>query len=104
MVVGIQPRYDTGYEEAMNEFGLAWDINSLPATNLNPHPEKPYSHAADNFLARITKRLKIVDEAVALAEEFDFGSKIHCQIHIADASGDAVIISSDPDGELAFFR
>jgi penicillin V acylase-like amidase (Ntn superfamily) len=94
----------TQFEGAVNEKGLSWDGNSLPRTELKPHPEKAFSHARDNYFYTITKKASTVEEAIQIANEFDFGNSINYQIHIADASGDAVIISSGPDGEIAFTR
>jgi hypothetical protein len=71
---------------------------------LKPHPEKAFSHEKDNYLDTITKKASTVEEAIQIANEFDFGDSMSIQIHIADASGDAVIISSSPDGEIAFTR
>jgi hypothetical protein len=88
----------------MNEQGLAWDINSLPKSALNPHPERPYSHETDNYLSTITKEAATVEEAIRIAHDFDFGDSMSLQIHIADASGDAVVISAGPDEEIAFTR
>ena len=89
---------------AMNEQGLAWDVNSLPKAVLNPHPERPYSHETDNYLSTITKDAATVEEAIRIAGDFDFGDAMSLQIHIADASGDAVVISAGPDEEIGFTR
>ena len=45
-----------------------------------------------------------VDEVIAYAREFNWGYSVSFQVLFADASGDAVIISGGPDGELAFTR
>lgn len=92
------------YCGAVNQFGLAWDVNTTPRSRLNPHPERPRSHAEDNFLTSLTKRATTVEGAIRLAKTYDFGSAMASHIHIADATGDAVIISAGPDGELAFTR
>jgi hypothetical protein len=81
---------------------LIWAVNSLPKASLNPHPERPYSHEKDNYLTRLTKQCQTVSDAISLSKEFDFGSSIELQIHIADAEGDAVIISPGPDGEMTY--
>jgi len=88
----------------MNDQGLAWDINGLPRAALNPHPEKPFTHARDNYLSTITKKAATVADALQIAQDFDFGEAMSLQIHIADATGDAVVISAGPDGEVAFTR
>ncbi len=83
---------------AMNDQGLAWDINSLPNSTLKPHPKRPYSHETDNYLSTITKKAATVEDAIRIAYDFDFGDSISLQIHVADATGDAVVISAGTDG------
>jgi hypothetical protein len=94
------------FEGAVNDQGLAWDINSTPRTKLDPdyNPDKPYYLGDDNYLTRITKEAATVEEAILLAAEYKFGESMKSQIHIADASGDAVVISGGPDGKIAFTR
>jgi hypothetical protein len=89
---------------AMNDQGLAWDVNGLPRAALNPHPERRYSHATDNYLSTITKKAATVAEALRMVHDFDFGDSMALQIHVADASGDAAVISAGPDGEVAYTR
>ena len=93
------------YEVAMNDQGLAWDVNSIPKTPLNPHPEKPFS-GWSNFLSTITKNASTVEEVVQLASDYDFsGSPLEfLQVHVADAAGDAIVLSPGADGEVAFTR
>jgi hypothetical protein len=76
----------------------------VPKTKLNPHPEKKYSHAIDNYLTLLTRYVATVEEAILLADEFDFGDSMALQFHIADASGDAVVIGPGSDGEIAYTR
>lgn len=92
------------YQRAVNDQGLAWAVNSIPKGKLNPHPEKPYSYTEDEFLYTILKKAGTVDEAIHLAQYFDFGNSMIAQIHIADSSGDAVVIGPGRDGEIAFTR
>ena len=100
--------YRTGegesYQRAVNDQGLAWAVNRIPTAKLNPHPEKAYAHADDNYFSTITNRAATVEEAIRLAKDFDFGDELSVQIHIADARGDAVVISPGSDGEIAFTR
>ena len=120
LLIGFYPASDAGFGSvevgfrhsdgsiefggAVNEKGLAWDINSLPTSALNPHPEKPYSYETDNYFDTISRKAKSVEEAIQIAQEFDFGESMSMQIHVADATGDAVVISAGPDNELAFTR
>lgn len=92
------------YSRVVNDQGLAWAVNSVPNGKLNPHPEKPYSHVEDNYLSTISKQAATVEDAVHIAQYFDFGDELGIQIHIADASGDAVVIGPGRNGELAFTR
>lgn len=92
------------YQRAVNDHGLAWAINSVPKAKLNPHTERPYSHAEENYFSTISKRAATVEEAIHIAQYFDFGNGLEMQIHIADAIGDAVVIGPGRDGEIAFNR
>lgn len=94
----------TSYQRAVNDQGLAWAVNSIPKGKLNPHPEKPYSYTEDEFLYTILKKAVTVEEAIRIAQKYNFGDSMIAQIHIADAGGDAVIIAPGRDGEIAFTR
>jgi hypothetical protein len=92
------------YQRVVNDQGLAWAVNSIPEAKLNQHPEKPYSYTEDEFLYTISKKAATVEEVLRIAQAYDFGNAMVVQIHIADASGDAVVIGPGPDGEIAFTR
>ena len=92
------------YSRVVNDQGLAWAINSVPKGKLNPHPEKPYSQTENNFFSMISKQASTVEDAIRIAQNFDFGDELGGQIHIADANGDAVVIGPGRDGEIAFTR
>jgi len=98
------PSGQINFEGAVNDQGLAWDVNSTPRFKLNPHPERPYYLGTQNYLTTITKEAVSVEEAIHIAGNFDFGKSMESQIHIADASGNAVVISAGPDGKIAFTR
>lgn len=93
------------YEGAVNDQGLAWDVNSTPKAMLepDPNPGKPNCWD-DNFLYRITKEAATVDQAIRIVKRCHFGEALMGQYHIADANGDAVVISGGPDGKVAFTR
>lgn len=97
-------RVRIGYEGGMNEQGLAFDTNGLPDIPMNPHPEKPYSWRTVNFFHAILRQCASVPEAIAMANEFNFGNMMDFQVHLVDSTGDAVIISPGTDGELHFTR
>ena len=86
----------------VNEMGLAFDINALPEAPLNPNPELPGLYDYEGYIA--LKNCATVDEAVELLSGYDWGEAMWGQIHLADAKGDAVVISAGPDGELSFTR
>jgi hypothetical protein len=94
------------FEGAVNDQGLAWDVNSTPKSKLDPDPNpgKPYFLGEDNYLTRITKEAATVEEAISIAQLYNFGDTLSGQYHIADASGDAVVISAGSDGKVTFTR
>lgn len=96
---GFDNRYPQG---GINEKGLAFDWNALPEAPLNPHPElRPLPGKPGLW---ILERCATVQEAIDLAKQYAWGSSLGAQLHLADATGDAVVISAGPDGELAFTR
>lgn len=101
---GYRKREGQFYQRVVNDHGLAWAVNSVPKSKLNPQPEKPYSYLEDKFLYTISKQAATVEEAIRIAQYFDFGGSGEVQIHIADAGGDAVVIGPGRDGEIAFTR
>ena len=85
----------------INEKGLAFDFNALPEAPLNPHNELP---DRGDIMKRLYQTCATVEDAIALAKKHNWGSSIRWQVLLADATGDAVVISAGPDGELAFTR
>jgi pimeloyl-ACP methyl ester carboxylesterase len=85
----------------INEKGLAFDFNALPEAPLNPHNELP---DRGDIMKELYQTCATVEEAIALAEKYNWGSSIRWQVLLADATGDAVVVSAGPDGELAFTR
>jgi len=101
-----KPDGQHNFEGAVNDQGLAWDCNSTPRGKLDPDPNpgKPYYLDHPNFLYMITKRAATVDEAIHISKNYHFGEEMIGQYHIADANGDAVVLSAGPDGKVAFTR
>jgi hypothetical protein len=101
-----RPDGNFNFEGAVNDQGLAWDCNSTPKGKLDPdpNPAKPYFLDHPNFLYQITKKASTVDDAIRIAQNFQFGEAMIGQYHIADANGDAVVLSAGPDGKIAFTR
>lgn len=90
----------------INEKGLSFDANALPAADLNPHPEFP-DPPSEWVVVTIMKKAATVKEAINIAglyQRGNWGIPLKYQIILADAKGDAVIISAGTDGELAFTR
>ena len=103
-LVGEGPNSYQSYQRVVNDQGLAWAVNSIPNSKLNPHPEKPYAYGDNGFHYTISKEAANVEEAIQIAQEFNFGDSMKVQIHIADASGEAVVIGPGRDGEITFTR
>ncbi|MDO8056001.1 MAG: hypothetical protein Q6361_04005 [Candidatus Hermodarchaeota archaeon] len=90
-----------GYPQGgMNDQGLCMDGNGLSYYSLNPHPERLNQQWA--LLAEVLWVCATVDEVEAWFLTHNIGSTMNYQLHFADATGDAVVISAGPDQELAF--
>ena len=88
----------------INEKGLCYDWNALPEVSLNTHPELPPFMAGKIEYGRwILNKCATVEEAIELVKSYSLIS-LAAQIHLADATGDAVVISAGPDGEFSFTR
>ena len=85
----------------INEKGLAFDVNALPKAVLNPHPELP---RAKYRFYKVLMKCSTVEEVIDVAKHYSWGSSWRAQMHLADATGAAVVISAGPDGEIAFTR
>jgi len=86
----------------MNEKGLAFDTNTLPELSLNLQTELPKPR---KWIPRqVLEDCSTVQEAIKLAESHSWGEYLPYQLHFADATGDAVIMSVGPDGEPAYSR
>ena len=103
---GIYFGYKYGRPQGgINEKGLAFDALALPEVPINPHPELLFRGPSDTvFLGKIMSHCGSVEEAIQYSQKFNWGTSLSFQVLLADASGDAVIISAGPDGELAFTR
>lgn len=106
------------HQGGINEKGLCFDANALPKSTLNPHAELPappvYEVPYDNYAiwapVLILRKASTVEEVIEIASKYQrknwypTSGKIAYQLNFADAKGDAVVISVDKDGELAFTR
>jgi len=93
-------------QQGVNEKGLAYDANGLPRFEVNPHTERipvkgEYYH---NYIMQIMHECSIVTEVIEWANKHQRFPYMHDQLHFADKTGDAVIISAGKDGEMVFTR
>ena len=93
-------------QQGVNEKGLAYDANGLPRFEVNPHTERipvkgEYYH---NYIMQIMHECSTVTEVIEWANKHQRFPYMHDQMHFADKTGDAVIISAGKDGEMVFTR
>ncbi len=92
-------------QQGVNEKGLAYDANGLPRVNVNPHTERiPVPGEYHNYCMQIMHECSTVEEVITWVNNHQRYPYMHDQLHFADATGDAVIISAGIDGELVFTR
>ncbi len=106
------------YQGGINDKGLCFDANALPDSKINPHSElttppfykPPYDNYAIWAPVLILRKAANVEEAIKIASKYQGknwypkSGYLDYQINLADAKGDAVVISVDENGELAFTR
>jgi len=92
-------------QQGFNEKGLAYDSNGLPLAPVNTHPgRKPVYGSYTSYPIIILQECATVEEVIAWVQEHRWHVAMHDQLHFADATGDAVVISAGPDGKVAFTR
>jgi hypothetical protein len=92
-------------QQGVNEKGLAYDANGLPRVDVNPHTERePVTGGYTDYPIYILRECATVEEVIDWVNTHEWHSYMHDQMHFADATGDAVIISAGPDGEVVFIR
>ena len=101
LYLGFDNLYPQG---GVNEKGLAFDWNGLSPMPLNIHSELP--KLTGELATSIMENCATVEAAIAYvrghsAENTNLNT---AQIQLADATSDAVVISTGRDGELAFTR
>jgi hypothetical protein len=109
---------DYSHQGGMNEKGLCFDANALPKSTIKLHLElkSPPNYEApfDEYMmwlpVLILRKAATVKEAIEIAKKYQrknwypTDGKVKYQLNFADATGDAVIISVDKYGELAFTK
>ena len=92
-------------QQGVNDQGLAYDSNGLPRVDVNPHSERiPVSGSYTSYPIHILHECANVEEVIIWVKTHQWHSFMHDQMHFADATGDAVIISAGKDGEVAYTR
>ncbi|MRR20715.1 hypothetical protein EG827_11070, partial [bacterium] len=93
-------------QQGINEKGLAYDSNGLPRVEVNPHRERmPYKgEYYHQYLMQIMHECSTVAEVIGWVGLHQRPPYMHDQMHFADKTGDAVIISAGKDGEIVFTR
>jgi hypothetical protein len=86
----------------INEKGLAFDYNALPKSPVKSHRELP--RRPGPLVNLIMQQSATVEEALTIIRRYDWGGALAWQMLLADATGDAVVVSAGPEGELAFTR
>ncbi len=92
-------------QQGFNERGLAYDSNGLPPAPVNSYPgREPVYGGYTSYPIQILQACATVEEVIAWVQEHQWHQAMHDQLHFADATGDAVVISAGPDGQVAFTR
>ncbi|MGY5853255.1 MAG: carcinine hydrolase/isopenicillin-N N-acyltransferase family protein [Candidatus Thorarchaeota archaeon] len=105
--VGFINSYEGGIypQGGMNEYGLMYDLNGLPALDLNQNSSGAPFYTDNFILCESLWDCKDVEQVIAWFKNHKWDFPIGGQIHYADASGDAVVISVNPSTEKwAFTR
>jgi hypothetical protein len=93
-------------QQGVNEKGLAYDANGLPRADVNPHSERipvagEYYH---QYCMQIMHECSTVEEVINWVGLHQHLPYMHDQLHFADPTGDAVIVSAGKDGEIVLTR
>lgn len=101
--IWIGPRDNV--QHGFNEKGLAYDANGLPPVTTKPHRERAaVAGGYSSYPIEILRTCATVEDVIAWVRAHQWHERTWDQLHFADASGDAVIIGADADGELVFTR
>lgn len=103
---GIYLGYIKGRPQGgINEKGLAFDGLAMAAYPMNDHPELPdVSIYSTRLWVEIMSKSANVEEAIAVAKQYNWADPTPHQVLFADKSGDAAVIGPGVDGEIAITR
>ena len=99
----VGSKFDDGLypQGGINSEGLSYDINALPLVTLSKNKGKPWKCAMNFYDLLWTNRT--VEDIINWFETYKFPYPDSAvQLHFADALGDAVIVSTNKDNEIAF--
>ena len=92
-------------QQGFNEKGLAYDANGLPQAPVTSHGGRwPLPGGHSSCFIQILRECATVEEVIAWMRKHRWHEAMHYQMHFADATGDAVVVSAGPDGRVAFTR
>jgi hypothetical protein len=86
----------------MNEQGLCYDSNWIPNEALNSGTD--FTRYEEWPVPHLMRECSTVEEVLAKAFDYNWGSSISYQMHFADANGDAAVIHPGSEGELTYTR
>ncbi|MHA1200207.1 MAG: hypothetical protein ACTSQF_12850 [Candidatus Heimdallarchaeaceae archaeon] len=93
-----------GWEQGgMNEYGLCYDGNGLPAVPLSLDVTNSYPYTP-NALAQVLWDCKTVEEVIVWYQNIKWSGNMGGQIHYADSTGDAVVVGVNSTGQWFFTR
>lgn len=95
-------KVDGNPQGGMNDKGLCFDANGLPPTLMNYSSGMSFAYTHPFY--EILWECSTVNETIEWFTTHYFDIYMRCQIHFADATGDAVVVSVDADGNYAFTK
>jgi hypothetical protein len=92
-------------QQGFNEMGLAYDSNGVSLAPITSHPgHKVVFGGYSSYPIHILRKCATVEEVITWVNGHQWHKMMHDQLHFADASGDAVVISAGADGKVVFTR
>lgn len=89
----------------INTAGLCFDMNAVPPTDVNFNESKP-SWPSKCYTVYTLEHCRTIDEVINLYKTYKFPDETptRLQLHYADATGNAVVISTADNGSFAYTR